>query len=41
MGYNYMTARHEPDGARYPNRVIVGSETYTPEIARNWDIVER
>lgn len=41
VGYNYMTARHEPDGERYPNRVIVGSETYPPEIARNWDIVER
>ncbi len=40
-GYNYMTARYEPDGVNYPNRVIVGSETYAPEIARNWEIVER
>ena len=39
-GYNYMTARYEPDGIDYPNRIIVGSETYPPEIARNWDIME-
>lgn len=40
-GYNYMTARYEPDGEAYPNRVIVGSETYPPEIARNWELVRR
>ena len=40
-GYNYMTARYEQDGKTYPNRVIVGSETYPPEIARNWELVER
>ena len=40
-GYNYMTARYEQDGKAYPDRVIVGSETYPPEIARNWELVER
>ena len=40
-GYNYMTARYEQDGKEYSNRVIVGSETYPPEIARNWELVER
>jgi beta-galactosidase len=40
-GYNYMTARYESDGTAYPNRVIVGSETYPPEIARNWGIAEK
>jgi hypothetical protein len=40
-GYNYMTARYEPDGEKYPNRVIVGSETYPPEIARNWGLVKK
>lgn len=39
IGYNYMTARYRPDAANYPNRVIVGSETYPPEIARNWAII--
>ncbi|MGT2832954.1 glycoside hydrolase family 2 TIM barrel-domain containing protein [Streptococcus halotolerans] len=40
-GYNYMTARYEGDSQTYPNRVMVGSETYPPEIARNWALVER
>lgn len=40
-GYNYMTARYEADGKKYPNRIIVGSETYPPEIARNWALVEQ
>lgn len=40
-GYNYMTARYEGDGRTYPNRVIVGSETYPPEIARNWSEVKK
>ena len=35
IGYNYMTARYAADAADYPNRVIVGSETDPPEIARN------
>lgn len=40
-GYNYMSARYKGDGEKYPNRVIVGSETYPPDIARNWDLVEK
>ena len=40
-GYNYMTARYEKDQREHPNRVIVGSETYPPEIARNWEEVEK
>jgi len=39
-GYNYMTARYERDAKDYPNRVIVGSETYPPDIARNWGIIK-
>lgn len=41
VGYNYMTARYEPDGKAYPNRVIVGSEAYPPEIPRSWEIIQR
>ncbi|WP_099466649.1 glycoside hydrolase family 2 TIM barrel-domain containing protein [Konateibacter massiliensis] len=40
-GYNYMTARYEMDKETYPNRIIVGSETYPPDIARNWTLVEK
>ena len=39
-GYNYMSARYELDAKEHPNRVIVGSETYPPEIARNWSLVK-
>ncbi len=41
VGYNYMTARYEDDAVNYPYRVVVGSETYPPEIARNWALVKR
>lgn len=36
-----MTARYEMDSFDYPNRVMVGSETYPPEIARNWSIISK
>lgn len=32
---------YEADGIMYPNRLIVGSETFSPEIARNWERVQR
>ncbi len=41
VGYNYMASRYEPDSVSYPDRVIVGSETYPPQIARNWALVEK
>jgi beta-galactosidase len=40
-GYNYMTARYLTDAEAYKSRVMVGSETYPPQIARNWEIVKR
>ena len=41
VGYNYMTARYEPDAVNYPHRVVVGSETYPPHIPRNWALVKK
>lgn len=41
VGYNYMTGRYEADAEKYPNRVVVGTETYPPEIARNWALMEK
>ena len=38
-GYNYMQARYVPDGARYPNRIIVGSETNPDKIGYNWPLI--
>ena len=36
MGYNYMTSRYLPDYEAYPDRLMVGSETYPKQIAENW-----
>ena len=41
LGYNYMTARYAPDAQKYPHRIMVGSETYPPDIARNWALVKQ
>lgn len=40
-GYNYMTARYALDAKEVPNRIMVGSETYPPEIATNWTEVKK
>lgn len=41
IGYNYMTTRHELEHRLHPDRIVVGSETYPPEIPRLWDVVNR
>lgn len=38
-GMNYMDARYESDGQQFPNRVIVGSETYPDKIDKLWRLV--
>jgi beta-galactosidase len=38
-GYNYAEVRYESDRERFPNRVIVGSETFPRRIDRNWRLV--
>ncbi len=40
-GYNYLTGRHEMEHQLYPNRVVLGAETFPADIVRLWDIVER
>ncbi|AET61101.1 glycoside hydrolase family protein [Paenibacillus terrae HPL-003] len=35
-GYNYAEARYQMDRELFPNRVIVGSETFPPMIDKNW-----
>ena len=40
-GYNYMIARYEKDVEEYPDRIIVGSETYPPEIGKIWRKVRK
>ena len=38
-GMNYQDCRYELDRELYPNRVIVGSETFPTEIDRLWSLV--
>nr|WP_308625084.1 glycoside hydrolase family 2 TIM barrel-domain containing protein [uncultured Eisenbergiella sp.] len=40
-GYNYAACRYEPDGITYPNRIIVGSETYPQDLDVNWELVQK
>lgn len=40
-GLNYMAERYEIDCENYPNRIMVGSETYPADIVTNWPIVEK
>ncbi len=39
MGYNYMTSRYLMDHERYPQRIMVGTETYPKQIAENWAVI--
>ncbi len=39
-GYNYMHNRYDPDRTKYPDRIIVGSETYAKYIAGMWGYIE-
>ena len=38
-GFNYAEARYDIDRERFPNRIIVGTETFAPRIANNWRLI--
>lgn len=40
-GYNYAACRYGQDTIQYPNRIIVGSETYPKDLDFNWELVEK
>ncbi len=40
VGYNYGSGRYKTDCKNNPDRLIVGSETFRPQIAKNWAMVE-
>lgn len=40
-GYNYLTALHEIEKERHPNRVVLGTETFPADIVRLWNIVKK
>lgn len=41
VGYNYMDEFYEKDGKLYPERVIVGTETFPMNIDRCWALVKK
>jgi beta-galactosidase len=40
-GYNYLDAKYESDHAKYPNRIMVGTESYPREAYDYWKQVEK
>lgn len=40
-GYNYAEDRYDMDCQLFPNRIMVGSETFPNKLAKNWSIIER
>ncbi len=40
-GYNYGEKRYEKDLRKYPDRVIVGSETFCADAYRFWELAKR
>jgi len=40
-GYNYQWKRYEPDHTLYPNRIMVGSESFPKDALFNWQQVEK
>lgn len=40
-GYNYASGRYLLEGTKHPNRIIVGSETFPQDIAKNWAMVKK
>lgn len=40
-GYNYLYDKYESDHKSYPNRVMVGLETYPKRASENWVLAEK
>ena len=40
-GYNYMWKEYENDHGKYPQRVMMGTESYPGEVLKNWNAIEK
>jgi hypothetical protein len=40
-GYNYAAGRYAREGEKHPNRLVVGSETFHHDLAKNWAMVKK
>ncbi len=41
LGLNYASSRYDEDVKKYPNRLMVGSETMAADLPYNWERVKR
>jgi len=41
VGYNYLEDHYETDHAQFPERVIVGTESFPQEIGFRWPIIQK
>lgn len=41
VGYNYLDSHYEYDHERYPERVILGTESYPAHMAQVWEMVQK
>lgn len=40
-GYNYALMEYEPDHQKYPDRIMVGTESFPLQAWENWEMVKR
>ncbi len=40
-GYNYQWQQYEPDQAKFPGRIMIGTESVPKEAFENWQMVEK
>jgi beta-galactosidase len=40
-GYNYRWNDYEPDHEKYPERIMIGTESFPKEAFENWQLVEK
>ncbi len=40
-GYNYQWQQYEPDHEKFPERIIIGTESFPMEAFENWQMVEK
>lgn len=40
-GYNYRLDKYESDHAKYPDRVMMGTESFPGAVYKNWDFIEK
>lgn len=41
LGLNYASSRYDPDVKKYPDRLMVGSETMVADLPYNWERVKK